>query len=107
MPSKKQTESEISTDSLDNLSALAIELGKHAGDLSQALTEHVNKASRVDHGDVGAGPATIRPIDHTMRSKLNTMIVALNDFRMQMRHSQLVGEHDEEEKVKIIRDDYC
>lgn len=99
---KKQTNGEPT---LDSLLETAINLGKSAANLSQALTEHA--ASRVNHGDVGTGPATIEPLDHVMRSKLNVMITALSDFRMAMRHSMLIGEHDEREKAKITLGHYC
>jgi hypothetical protein len=95
---KKQTNGEPT---LDTLLDMASDLGKSAGELSQSLTAHADAASRVDHGDVSRGPATIEPIDHTMRSKLSVLITALSDFRMAIRHSQLIGEHNELEKTKI------
>ena len=93
--------------SLDSLLKTAIGLGKSAANLSNALTEHANAASRVNHGDVGRGPATIEPIDPIMRSKLTMIINGMNDFRMAMRHSMLIGEHDEREKAKITLGHYC
>ena len=85
---------------------MAIDLGKSAGTLSQSLTQHVNAASRVDHGDVSRGPATFEPIDHTMRSRLTSMVAALHDFRLHMRNSLLFGVHDEKEKARIIAGEY-
>jgi hypothetical protein len=106
MAKKSQPEQSNGPPTLDSLLEMAIELGKSANTISKALTEHVNGMSCIDHGNYRA-PNVVEPMDHTMRSKITVLITALHDFRLAMRHALLIGVHDEGEKTKIIRGDYC
>lgn len=92
---------------LETLLKNATEMGRDAGFLSQALTDQVNEMSRVHYGDLSRGGPDVPQLDHDMRSRVTSMIAALHDFRLAMRHSLLVGQHDEREKAKIIMGDYC
>jgi hypothetical protein len=92
------------TTSLESLLESATTLAKAGSAFATSLTEHLNAISRVDHGDGSRGPT---PTDHAARAKITATITALGDFRLTVRHSLLLGVHDEAEKTKIIRGDYC
>jgi pantoate kinase len=65
---------------LETLLKKATEMGRDAGFLSKALTDHLNDMSRVHHGDVSRGGPDVPQLDHDMRSRLTSMIAALHDF---------------------------
>jgi hypothetical protein len=105
MPKKQiDTETAATDMSLESLLESAITLAKAAANIATSLAEHLNAVTRVDHGEGSRGPT---PTDHATRAKITATITALGDFRLAVRHSLLLGVHDEDEKAKIIVGDYC
>jgi hypothetical protein len=104
---KTQTETKTTTTDMMSLESMldsAVTLAKSAGALATNLSENLATMTRVDHGKIWLGPT---PTDHEARARITTTINALSDLRMTVRHSLLIGVHDEDEKAKIIRGDYC